>query len=172
MKKKIALSLALFITVMFVYSTLPGIRQPAAPRRYDRLVIEKSARRLNAFSEGKCLKSYKIALGSQPVGDKEFEGDGKTPEGRYHISSKNPNSKFHKSLGISYPDKADIENARKLGKPPGGDVMIHGLMNGFGFVGKLHRQRDWTLGCIALTNEEIDELYDAVDTGTPIEINP
>jgi murein L,D-transpeptidase YafK len=169
--KKTWLTIALIALALVVYCCLPGSR-PAPASRYDRLEVEKSKRLLHAFSKGKCLKTYRIALGQQPVGHKEFEGDGKTPEGIYQISIKNRNSRFHKSLGISYPDKKDIEHARQLGKPPGGDVMIHGLMNRFAFLGKRHRMQDWTLGCIAVTNEEIDELFYAVNIGTPIEIKP
>ena len=104
--------------------------------------------------------------------DKEFEGDKKTPEGLYINNDKNPNSGYHKNLGISYPKKDNIENAKRLGKPTGGDVKIHGLRNKTGFISKFHRWSDWTLGCIAVTDEEIDELYNAVKIGTKIEIKP
>jgi murein L,D-transpeptidase YafK len=172
MWKKTSLTFVLIVLALVVYCILPDKRSPPSALRYDLLKVEKSKRLLHAFSGGKCIKTYRIALGQQPVGHKEFEGDGKTPEGTYQISLKNRNSRFHKSLGISYPDKKDIEHARQLGKPPGGDVMIHGLMNRFAFLGKRHRMQDWTLGCIAVTNEEIDELFYAVNIGTPIEIKP
>jgi murein L,D-transpeptidase YafK len=118
------------------------------------------------------VKTYKISLGKQPIGVKEFNGDKKTPEGLYLINDKNPNSRYHKNLGISYPNKDNIEDAKRLGKHPGGAVKIHGLRNKTGFISKFHRWFDWTLGCIAVTNEEIDELYNAVKIGTAIEINP
>ena len=138
----------------------------------DKIVVYKSERQLLAYSNGQLVKTYKISLGKKPIGDKEFEGDKKTPEGLYSINDKNPNSGYHKNLGISYPNKEDIENAKRLGKPTGGDVKIHGLRNKMGFIGKFHRWFDWTLGCIAVTDDEIDELYNAVKIGTPIEINP
>jgi len=124
------------------------------------------------YSNGELIKTYKISLGKQPVGAKEFEGDKKTPEGFYFINDKNPNSGYHKNLGISYPDNDDMEYARHLGKPAGGDIKIHGIRNKIGIIGKFHRWFDWTEGCVAVTNEEIDELYEAVKIGTNIEIKP
>ncbi len=138
----------------------------------DKLVVYKSKRKLLAFSDGKLLKSYPISLGGQPVGAKEIEGDLKTPEGLYTINDKNPYSDYHKNLGVSYPNEKDIAHAKSLGKDAGGDIKIHGLRNGLGFIGKLQRCMDWTFGCMALTDSEIDELFDAVKIGTPIEINP
>jgi murein L,D-transpeptidase YafK len=138
----------------------------------DNIVVYKSKRQLLVYSNGQLLKTYKISLGRQPVGAKEFEGDKKTPEGIYFINDKSQNSRYHKNLGISYPDKNDIKNANRLGKSAGSDIKIHGLRNKMGFVGKFHRWFDWTLGCIAVTNEEIDELYRAIKIGTRIEIKP
>jgi murein L,D-transpeptidase YafK len=138
----------------------------------DRIVVHKSKREMLVYSNGELQKTYKVSLGRQPVGHKKFEGDKKTPEGIYFINDKNPRSGYHKNLGISYPDKKDLENARRLGKPAGGDIKIHGIRNGLGFIGKFHRRFDWTLGCIALTDKEIDEIYHAVKIGTPIEIKP
>lgn len=136
----------------------------------DRILVEKSKRLLHVYKDKKLIKTYQIALGSNPVGHKEFEGDGKTPEGIYTINDKNPNSSYYLNLGISYPNERDIQNAKNAGKSPGGDIKIHGLKNGLGFIGKLHREIDWTQGCIAVTNEEMDELYKAVPIGTEIEI--
>lgn len=138
----------------------------------DKLIVYKSKHQLLAYTNDTLIKTYKISIGKNPIGDKEFEGDKKTPEGNYTINSKNLNSGWHKNMGISYPNAADIEHAKSLGKPPGGDIKIHALRNGFGFIGKLHRSFDWTNGCIAVTNEEVDELYDAVKIGTVIEIRP
>lgn len=138
----------------------------------DRLMVYKSKRQLLAYSNGKLIKTYQIALGQNPIGDKEFEGDKKTPEGLYYINDRNPNSAYHKNLGISYPNDADRAQAKALGKPVGGDIKIHGLRNGMGYIGKSHRLTDWTWGCIAVTNEEIDELYRSVKLGSPIEIFP
>ena len=121
---------------------------------------------------GQVLKTYKIALGGEPVGAKTMQGDHRTPEGDYVINSRNTHSQFHRSLHISYPNAADRERARKLGVAPGGDVYIHGLPNGYGFIGAAHRARDWTDGCIAVTDQEIEEIWKLVDDGTPVEIRP
>lgn len=144
----------------------------AANAQIDKLIVYKSKGEMHAFFKGELLKVYKISIGRTSVGKKEFEGDCKTPEGKYFINGKNPYSGYHKNLGISYPNAEDIKNAKLLGKPTGGDVKIHGLRNGRGVIGKLHRWVNWTYGCIAVTNTEVDELYYAVKIGTPIEINP
>lgn len=138
----------------------------------DKIVVYKSKRQLLAYSNGKLLKTYTISLGKQPIGPKEFEGDKKTPEGVYFINDKNSKSSYHKNLGISYPNKDDLKNAKNNSKPPGAEIKIHGLKNGLAFIGKYHRWFDWTLGCIAVTNEEMDELYRSVYIGTEIQINP
>ena len=138
----------------------------------DKIVVYKSKKQLLAYSNERLIKTYKISLGRQPIGDKEYEGDKKTPEGIYSTNDKNPNSVYHKILGISYHNKDDIENAKRLGKPSGGNIKIHGLRNNMGLIGKFHLWQDWTLGCIAMTNEEIDELYKAVKIGARIEIMP
>lgn len=138
----------------------------------NKLVVLKSKRQLLAYSNSDLLKKYTISLGENPVGDKEFEGDKKTPEGTYTIYAKNAYSSCHKNLGISYPNKADLEKAKRLGKPAGGDIKIHGLGNGFGFIHKFQRWFDWTSGCIGVTDGEVDELFQAVAIGTPIEIRP
>ncbi len=154
---------------MTFYNIWPEYPLPS-DKKIDRIVVDKAQRRLSVFSNSKLIKTYKISLGFDPIGDKEFEGDGRTPEGIYTINDKNPNSGYHLNLGISYPNSEDIKSADKQGKSPGGDIKIHGLRNGLGFIGKLHRMFDWTLGCIALTNSEIRELYDNVPIGTEIEI--
>ena len=139
----------------------------------DRLVVYKSKRKMHVYSGNKWLKTYAIALGKNPAGHKQCEGDNRTPEGIYTINSRNPNSGYHKNLGISYPNAADIANAAKLGKPAGGDIKIHGLRNGSAaYIGKSHHLKDWTAGCIAVTNTEIDELYKTVKHNAVIEIFP
>jgi murein L,D-transpeptidase YafK len=143
-----------------------------AASQVDRIVIEKHKRTLALMAGAKILKTYKVALGGQPVGAKDRQGDHKTPEGIYSVDAKNPNSQFYKALHISYPNQADRANARKLGVSPGGDVEIHGLGSKWGWLGAKHRLTDWTDGCIALTNEEIDEIYPLIKVGTPIEIRP
>lgn len=127
---------------------------------------------MKVYSEGVLLKTYRISLGRSPIGHKQFEGDCKTPEGIYSIDGRNPNSTFHKNLGISYPNEKDLEKAKSLGKPAGGDIKIHGLRNGRGYISKFHRWKDWTAGCIAVTDTEIEELYDAVKIGAEIQIYP
>lgn len=138
----------------------------------DWILVEKKARRLTLFRDNKPLKSYDIALGRQPDGPKRFQGDNKTPEGRYRIASRKKNSDFHRALRISYPSPEDAAFAAKQKRSAGGDIMIHGLPNGMGSMGRLHLLRDWTAGCIAVTNTEIEELWRAVPDGTPIEIRP
>jgi murein L,D-transpeptidase YafK len=142
------------------------------PKKADRIVIVKSAQTLTLMSGGQVLKSYRVALGGDPVGPKVKVGDKKTPEGEYIIDSKNPHSRFHFALHISYPNTADRGRARKLGVSPGGGVEIHGLDSKYAWVGSLHRQVNWTAGCIAVTNPEIDEIWPLVPVGTPVEIRP
>lgn len=138
----------------------------------DKIVIVKSARTMALLSGAKVLKTYKVALGTVPVGPKRVEGDHKTPEGNYVIDAKNAHSQFHLSLHISYPSAADQQRARSAGAPPGGAIMIHGLAKSFAFLGPLHRQTDWTDGCIAVTNAEIEEIWKLVPVGTRVEIQP
>ena len=138
----------------------------------DRILIEKKQRRLMLISKGEVLKTYKIALGGNPDGPKTRHGDNKTPEGTYLIDSRNKDSHYHLSLHISYPNERDKKRASELGVSPGGDIMIHGLKNGFSRVGDLHTDSDWTKGCIAVTDEEIDEIAKSVRNGTIVEIRP
>lgn len=140
--------------------------------RADLVVLEKAKRELTIYSQGQPLKTYKVALGRVPVGAKRREGDRKTPEGQYIIDYRKADSGYFRALHISYPNPADTETARKQSETPGGDIMIHGLRNGFGWFGKLHRVADWTLGCVAVTNQEMEELWRAVQNGTPIELRP
>ena len=144
----------------------------AAPIQADKIVILKSARSMTLLSGGKVLKTYKVALGSVPIGPKQVEDDHKTPEGDYVIDGKNAHSQFHLSLHISYPSAADQQRAQSLGARPGGAIMIHGLAPPFAYLGPLHRQTDWTDGCIAVTNAEIEEIWTLVPVGTRVEIRP
>lgn len=115
----------------------------------------------------KVLEDYDIKLGFAPIGHKQIEGDGRTPEGIYLIDRRNPNSQFHLSLGISYPNDADRAYAKSIGKEPGGDIFIHGQKN------PLKRDKgDWTWGCISVTNKQMEDIYAMVRDGTPIQINP
>lgn len=138
----------------------------------DRIVIEKKERRLTLLSQGQILRQYKIALGGNPDGPKERQGDNKTPEGTYIIDSRNHGSRFHRSLHISYPNEKDKKRAQELGVCPGGDIMIHGIKNGLSQVGDAHTTVDWTKGCIAVTDEEIEEIDKLVPNGTIVEIRP
>ncbi|CAA2106187.1 hypothetical protein MBUL_03561 [Methylobacterium bullatum] len=144
----------------------------AETERADRVLVEKSARRLTLFREGRVLATYPISLGFSPIGHKQREGDGRTPEGLYSIAYRNPLSVAHLSLKVSYPNEADTEAARDGGYEPGGDIMIHGIMNGFSWLGRLHRLKDWTSGCVAVANDEMAAIYARVDVGTPVELRP
>lgn len=143
-----------------------------APAYADSLVLDKSLRRLTLFARGVKVRQYEVALGRNPVGDKRARGDGRTPEGLFYIEGHNPRSKYHLSLRISYPDAAHVALARRRGVSAGGDIMIHGLPPAFASVGALHRQQDWTEGCVAVTNEEIEEIWRAVPDGARILIRP
>jgi murein L,D-transpeptidase YafK len=138
----------------------------------DRIVVEKSARRLSMFRDGNQTKTYRIALGRNPVGAKQVEGDMKTPEGIYKIDGRNRQSSFHLALHISYPSGEDDIRAAAHGVSAGFDIMIHGIRNGRGWIGAFHRWNDWTAGCIAVTDEEIEELWRVTPDGTIIEIRP
>jgi murein L,D-transpeptidase YafK len=150
-----------------------GMAQPAAkPLHADRVVVLKKERTLQLLTQGKVIKTYKVALGADPIGPKTRQGDHKTPEGNYVLDSRNPHSQFYKSIHISYPNPDDRAAARVKGVSPGGDVFVHGLPKGYGWVRASHRLKDWTDGCVAVTNQEIDEIWQAVADGTPIEIRP
>ncbi|HWY40837.1 MAG TPA: L,D-transpeptidase family protein [Chthoniobacterales bacterium] len=138
----------------------------------DRILVEKSARRLSVFAGGKELKDYHIALGRNPLGPKQEEGDMKTPEGLYTIDSRNPQSDYHLALHVSYPSEEDMARATERGVNAGFDIMIHGIQNGGGWIGAFHRMHDWTAGCMAMTDEEIEELWRVTPDGTTIEIRP
>ncbi|KMW58874.1 ErfK/YbiS/YcfS/YnhG family protein [Candidatus Rhodobacter oscarellae] len=131
-----------------------------------RVVVWKDARKMRLYHHDKVLEEYEINLGFAPSGHKNFEGDGRTPEGRYLIDRRNPNSRFHLSLGISYPNVRDIAAARVAGKDPGGDIFIHGRPN------PLKRDEDWNWGCIAVSNREMEWIYAMVRNGTVIDIYP
>lgn len=161
--------LMVFMGIVAAYYFWPEPKLPEHAK-IDKIVVYKSVRKMKVFENGKFLKTYKIALGKNPVGHKQHEGDNKTPEGLYFIEDRNANSQFYKNLGISYPNESDLENAEKIGKPAGGDIKIHGLRNGKGKRGKFHRFKNWTAGCIAVTNPEMDELFDHVTQNCAIEI--
>ena len=138
----------------------------------DSIVVEKSKHMLTLYQAGFPVRTYGVALGKEPTGDKQRIGDNRTPEGLFRIDYKNPQSKFHMALHISYPDAAHLQRANALGVAPGGDIMIHGLPPAFKSYGAAHREFDWTEGCIAVTDEEIEEIWRAVPQGAPIQIKP
>jgi len=138
----------------------------------DKVLIEKKERRLTLLSKGEVVKTYKIALGGNPIGPKERQGDNKTPEGTYIIDSRNKDSDYHLSLQISYPNEKDKKRAKELGVSPGGNIMIHGIKNGLMWGGASLAEIDWTKGCIAVTDEEMEEIYKFVPNGTIVEIRP
>jgi murein L,D-transpeptidase YafK len=166
------------MTIMFllrasaVAAMLSTANAADVPTLADRVLIEKSARQLTLLDHGKVLSTYKVALGRNPIGPKERQGDGRTPEGFYTIDARRPDSGYHLALHVSYPNAQDRARASALGADPGGDIMIHGMRNGLGWLGALHRLKDWTLGCIAVTDDEMDEIWRAVPTGTTVEIRP
>jgi murein L,D-transpeptidase YafK len=138
----------------------------------DHVVVLKKERTLELLSRGKLIKTYKVALGGDSVGPKTRQGDHKTPEGVYVLDFRNAHSQFYKAIHVSYPNEHDRALAREKGVSPGGDVFVHGLPNGYGAIGAAHRLKDWTDGCIAVTNQEMDEIWKTVPDGTQIEIKP
>ena len=163
------LFLAALLAAGATYRFWPATPLPAGISA-ERLEIDKGARRLTVFAGGRAVKSYPVSLGRVPVGAKEEEGDGRTPEGSYVIDFRKADSAYHLALHISYPGPDDRRRASERGVSPGGAIMIHGLPNGLGWIGRFHRFHDWTEGCIAVTDEEMDELWRAVAPGTPVEI--
>jgi len=135
------------------------------------IVVEKAHHKMTLFDHGRAIRTYSVALGPD-LGPKQKKGDGRTPEGRYVIDARNAASHYHRALHVSYPNAADRRSARRRDVDPGGDIMIHGLPNGYGKLGSLHLARDWTRGCIAVTDHEIEEIWKLVPNGTAIEIRP
>jgi murein L,D-transpeptidase YafK len=149
-----------------------GRTAPSAVLLADRIEVFKAAHRLVLLRDGKPLRSYRVSIGANPRGPKRQEGDHRTPEGRYIIDFHKNDSAFHLALHISYPNEEDRRQAALRGVSPGGSVMIHGLPNDVPGFALIHRHRDWTDGCIAVTDREIEEIAAAVPDGTPIVIHP
>jgi murein L,D-transpeptidase YafK len=158
------------IAAAFVFLLYSGTAQ--SEQTADMVLVEKSKSRLYLMREGEAFASFRVAFGSNPRGHKQQQGDGKTPEGRYMLDYKNAGSAFYKSIHISYPSAKDREEARKRGVDPGGDIMIHGQKNGYGRLSVLVQRFNWTNGCIALSDRNMDAVWNAVKPGTPIEIKP
>lgn len=171
MKKVLPLLLG-FISLLLVAIFLPEQKSIRVLPEIDYVLVEKRNRILSVYHQGRIIEKYSIALGFSPIGHKEREGDGKTPEGKYYIAHKNPKSNYHLSLKISYPSETDKLFSRRKGYNPGRDIMIHGLRKGFGWIGHYHKLKDWTRGCIAVANDEMEEIYYATKVGTIIEIIP
>ena len=168
----LGLSVAIFTNTKVMARTGSGTPPPMAEahQQADEILVIKSTRALHLLRQGETIRSYDISLGAAPEGHKQSEGDERTPEGRYKIDWRNPNSVAHLSLHISYPNAADQAAAEAATRDPGGNIMIHGLPNGWGALGALHLMRDWTDGCIAVTNAEMREIWSLVPNGTPITI--
>ena len=164
---KLTRRFALFGVLAAVLSACASKFRSYSGPEVTRVLVLKEQRKMYLLHHRKALRSYQIDLGFAPVGHKTVEGDGKTPEGHYHIDRRNPDSRFHLSLGISYPSEQDIARAKAAGRKPGGDIFIHG--QGLAFT---RMSPDWTWGCIAVTNDEIEEIYSMVRDGTPISIYP
>lgn len=159
-----------------VYSLFAPVAVPETDmsQHAEKILVEKGKRQLTVYSGGKVLASFKIGLGGAPEGHKQQKGDGRTPEGKYRISYKNPHSRYHLSLRVSYPNALDRENAKEKGVSPGSDIMIHGYPNYVPALAGdiLLKGRDWTEGCVAVSNEEIEKLWQIISVGTEIEIKP
>jgi murein L,D-transpeptidase YafK len=162
-----------FIATAFLVSacSLPQAGSEQATTA-DSILILKKDHLLELLSADKIIRTYHVALGTGGLAPKEQEGDARTPEGHYVIDSRNAQSHYYKALHLSYPNASDRERAAKMGVAPGGAIMIHGLPNGRGAIGPAHRLYDWTLGCIAVTDAEIDEIWTMAPVGTPVEIRP
>lgn len=172
---KPAFNRAVISTFVFLAGFLFGPAPPAAGIEdppADYILVEKSLRKMTLFASGRSLKEYRVALGGAPMGPKLRRGDLRTPEGKYVIEGRNDRSPYHRSLRVSYPGESDIRRALEQGLDPGGDIMIHGIGEASERVGRLHPWMDWTKGCIAVGDDEIEEIWRLVPDGTPIEIIP
>jgi murein L,D-transpeptidase YafK len=173
---KLRVVLVAMLAISAVGGTVFALEEPVTPLPdnvfADSIVVEKSTHRMNLFKNGELLRTYKVALGRGGPERKSQEGDARTPEGAYYIDSRNPQSGFHRALHVSYPDANDVAAAQARGVSAGSDVLIHGIRNRLGWLGRLHRLVDWTAGCIAVTDGEMDEIWRVVPDGTPILIKP
>lgn len=175
MKRHVLIAVT-FIGAMSIAWAVPFLAAPQTPLpdhlTTDSIVVEKSTHRMSLFKDGQLLRTYRVALGRGGPEPKAREGDARTPEGTYFIDRRNPRSCCHLALHISYPNAADVAAARARGVSAGSDIEIHGLRRGLGRLGRFHRVMDWTHGCIAVTDSEMEEIWRAVPDGTPIIIKP
>ena len=158
--------LVLFLGFLFFVPCL------AASEVIDSVLVIKSERKMYLVSKGSQIKEYDVVFGGNPEGHKQQEGDERTPEGKYLLDYKKDDSSYYKAIHVSYPNNTDKAEAKNKGVDPGGLIMIHGQPNGFGWLSWLTQSYDWTNGCIAVTNSEMDEIWQFVKVGTPIEIKP
>ena len=171
MKRIVLISVTVIVLGLVAWSQWPEKLLPIGEKA-DLVVIRKAERHLDLYRGGKLLKSYSVSLGRNPLGRKQQQGDGRTPEGEYRLDYRKADSSFHRALHISYPAPLDMASARVHGRSPGGLVMIHGLKNGLGWLGRLHLAVDWTDGCVAVTNSQVEEIWRAVPDGTKILLKP
>lgn len=159
------------LALVLAHSGQHGSPAPAPPPHVDHIVVIKSTHTMTLYAHGKVLRTYYVALG-QVAGRKQQQGDHRTPEGHYTVNGHNPHSSCHLALHLSYPNADDRARARAIHQPPGGDVEIHGLPPGTALLAPLQHYVDWTYGCVAVTNAEMDEIYRLVPDGTPVDIQP
>jgi len=155
------------LLILFVSAALSTPQQKAT-----RVLVLKKEHKRQLYGGESVINTYTVAIGRGGLAPKQRQDDHLTPEGLYEIDRRNKNSRFYRALHVSYPNEADRERARKLGVDPGGDIMIHGIRNGLGWIGSMHRLVDWTDGCIAVTDAEMDDIWNLVPDGTPVEIRP
>lgn len=168
----VLLAIAMALPLAYLGETrLPALLAEDLPQA-DAVLVNKTERKLYLLRSGQIYREYSIALGGNPVGHKQQEGDRRTPEGDYVLDWRNPNSGYHLSLHVSYPNAEDHARAAAQGVSPGGMIMLHGQRNGFGWFAPVLQRRDWTNGCVALTNVAMQEVWRAVPNGTPIRILP
>jgi murein L,D-transpeptidase YafK len=164
--------MAPFIKFALILTIVINVAYSGNSNKADEVLVIKSERRLYLIKNKKQFAEYRVTFGDNPEGHKVQQGDQKTPEGKYILDYKNPNSNYYKSIHISYPNKKDREISKKLGVNPGGEIMIHGQLNGWEWASLITQLFSWTDGCIALSNEDMGQLWLAIDPGTPIEIRP
>jgi len=179
MYKSLTRDIKLFLKASIILLSVFSMNNPVSGEslilsgiQADYILVEKSLKHLTLFNNERPIKTYDVALGRNPKGPKLMEGDLRTPEGRYIIDSRNPDSKYHLALHISYPNDIDLQITGIAGVSPGGNIMIHGTGEEYAWMGSFHDVVDWTDGCIAVTNEEIEEIWQLVPDGTRIEILP
>jgi murein L,D-transpeptidase YafK len=172
MSKDMVKRIFIVLTSVFCSILFTATHCPATILQADKVIVLKNEKRMILMMNGEIVKCYKVALGRGPSGPKTCLGDCKTPEGIYILNHRNGHSRFYRSIHVTYPNRTDIVNARKNGYKPGGDIMIHGLPDGFEELNEAHAEVNWTKGCIAVSNNEMDEIWRLVPDGTPIVIVP